>query len=228
MALFGQIAAGVGAGGGIGATLSMLNSLFQKQISITDEKGEDTVYINVAESENLKIDMNITEHPVADSGAAVDYVAGTSTPFVIQGIISNRNLDMRRDPLGALAGRAAAYAPGAFAAVKAGVSLASKFVDLGEDEITRKLRILNQWARNATLVRVLGAKIDYQKISGSNSTIYFLVNNIEASTGPQSGDGIEYNITLRQFVTVGGSEATGGQGSRLLKQIASTVLNPFR
>jgi hypothetical protein len=129
-------------------------------VSIEDIDGEDIVYLNVTEAENLNLVVNITEHPVADLGGIVDYVSRTSIPLTLSGVITNRNLDLRRDPVGAVLSRAAAFAPAVFNAVDSAASVAGKFFDLGADEKIRKLQVLSKCvAQPSTCKKYLSLKL---------------------------------------------------------------------
>lgn len=236
MALLGQIA---GSAGSVGQAIQLADSLFQSQVTIKEASPGglsgflrdlnpfgDTVYLNVTETEDLDIVMEITEHPVGDAGAIQDYASNASTPFILTGVLTNRNLDLKADPVGAIASRASAYAPNAFAAIKSGVSAASKFFDLGEDEITRKLRLLNKWATNATPVKITGAKFTLSKIVDADTT--FMIKNIKALSNSELGDGAGFQLTFVNLLTLGDAPAGSSTGVKLLKRVASVVLNPFR
>lgn len=232
MAVIGQIAASAGS---VGQAIQLADSLFQAQVTIKEASASkvsdlnpfgDTVYLNTTESEDLDIVMDISEHPVGDAGAIADYASNTSTPFILTGVISNRNLDMKADPVGAIASRASAFAPNAFAAVKAGVSAASKFFDLGEDEITRKIRLLNKWATNATPVKITGAKFSLSKIVDADVT--FMIKNIKALSNAELGDAAGFQLTFVNLLTLGEQSGGPSTGIKLLKRVASVALNPFR
>jgi len=236
MALLGQIA---GSAGSVGQAIQLADSLFQSQVTIKEATPGgiagllrdlnpfgDTVYLNTTESEDLDIVMEISEHPVGDAGSIQDYASNTSTPFILTGVVTNRNLDLRADPVGAIAARASAYAPNAFAAIKSGVSAASKFFDLGEDEITRKFRLLTKWATNATPVKITGAKFNLGKIIDADTT--FMIKNIKALSNAEFGDSAGFQLTFVNLLTLGEPPKGSGTGLKILKRVASVVLNPFR
>lgn len=226
MSLFGQISAGAGA---VGEALNVVGSLLQKQVSIEDVDGTDVVYLNVTNSEDLDMSVNITEHPVADIGGVADYVSRTSHPLVLSGIISNRNFDLRRDPVGAILSRAAAFAPQVFGAINAAASVAGNFFDLGTDEQTRKLQVLYGWEKGVKLVKVKGLRLDLQKISKSEADVFYLLQNIHPVTSPDSGDGIEVQITLKNMLFIDGPRSGGLQGVRgFVEKFISIPKNPFR
>jgi hypothetical protein len=225
MSLFGQIAAGAGA---VGEALNVAGTLLQSQVSIVDVDGEDTVYLNVTDSEDLDIKVNITEHPVADLGGVADYVSRNSFPLILTGIITNRNFDLRRDPVGAILSRAAAFAPQVFGAVNALASVGSKFFDLGTDEQTRKLQTLYGWQSSAKLVKVRGLKLDLQKISKSQADVFYLIEDIHPTSSPESGDGIALQITLKNMLFIDGPQSGGLQGVRgFIEKFISIPKNPF-
>lgn len=226
MALLGQIAAGAGA---VGSVLDVVGQLTQKQISIQDVAGEDVVYLNVTDSEGLDLSVNITEHPVADIGGVADYVSRNSHALTLACVISNRNLDLRRDPIGAALSRAAALAPAVFAAVNTAASVAGNFFDLGADEMTRKLQTLYGWEKGAKLVKVLGLRLDLQKISKQEADVFYLIQNIAPTTDASLGDAIGLTITLKNMLFIDGPKFGGLQGVRgFLEKFISIPKNPFK
>jgi hypothetical protein len=227
MAFLGQLAKGAGS---FGDALNLADSLFQNQVSIQDKDEKDQIYLNVTESVMLTLQTIINEQPVADQGGVVDYVSRTSTPLVITGILSNRNLDLRRDPLGIVASHAAAYAPAVFGAIKAAVSVGSKFFDLGKDEIDKKITTLAKWQNDVVLVKVKGAKIDLKKYSDSGDEVYYLIDNISVSTSVENGDAVAVSISLKNLLALGESDGGAVQGSSLLGKLGGalkSLANPF-
>lgn len=226
MALLGQIASGAGA---VGAALSIVDQLIQSQISITDIDGNDVVYLNVTDSEQLDMSVDVTEHPVADLGGIVDYVSRRSIPLTIQATITNRNYDLRRDPVGALLSRAAAFAPQVFAAVNTAASVASKFFDLGTDQNTRTLQLLHKWQRFETLLKVNGAKLDYQKIANNKQDVYFILQNCVPVSDPSYGaDGLGLQLTFKNILYIKGQQGGGLQGIKgFIEKFISIPRNPF-
>lgn len=226
MALFGQIAAGAGA---VGSALSIVDQLIQSQVSVTDIEGRDVVYLNVTESEQLDLSVDVTEHPVADLGGVVDYVSRRSVPLTIAAVITNRNYDLRRDPVGALLSRAAAFAPQVFAAVNTAASVAGKFFDLGTDENTRKLQVLHKWQRFQTLLKVNGLKVDYQKIANNKQDVYYILQNVTPVSDPSyGGDGLGLQLTFKNMLYINGQQGGGLQGLKgFIERFISIPRNPF-
>lgn len=225
MSLFGQIAAGAGA---VGEAVNLAGSLLQSQVSIVDVDGEDTVYLNATDTEDLDLAVNITEHPVADIGGVADYVSRNSHPLILSGIITNRNFDLRRDPVGAILSRAAAFAPAVFGAINAVAGVAGKFFDLGTDEKTRKMQVLYGWMTSAKLVKVRGLNLDLQKISKSEADIFYLIQDIHPVSNPDAGDGIALQIVLKNMLFIDGPSSGGLQGVRgFIEKFISIPKNPF-
>lgn len=223
MALISQLSASIG---GVGDALKAVDGLFQKQISIraADNTG-NAVFLSTTESEDFDFAVDISEHPIADSGGAVDYVSGTTTPYALNGILSNRNLDMRQNPLGAITSRASAFAPAAFAAIGAGVSAASKFFDLGDDQITVAARQLIKWCNDATPVIVSDSRIDIRKIVDQDQV--YLIKNSKFLTSEDLGDCVGVSIQLVNFFVLGSASQGTQTGSKIFSALVGLIKSPF-
>ena len=227
MALFGAINK---VSGLVGTSIGLVDTLFQKQVSIQnkDDK-DDVVVLNVTESETMTLSVNITEKPVADLGAASDYTSRTSTPFELTGQISNRTLDLGDDPAEFLTQHVASIVPGVFNAFNAAASLAGNFFDLGKDEIDKKISTLMKWQLNATVVKVLGARLDATKFTPLPETFNYLIQEITPVASTESGDNVNFTIRLKNLLNI--QEPTVGtkKGSKLTDTIAGAlnIPNPF-
>jgi len=223
MALFGQIAAN-----NLGDALSIADQVLQNQVSIEDVDGNDIVYLNVTESETLDMSVQITEHPIEDSGSVADYVSRSSIPMTLTGVLSNRNFDLRRDPLGAILSRAAALAPAVVSTINTGISVASNFFDLGADEQTRKLQVLFDWQSSGKLVKVRGVKVDLGKISKIEGDLFWLIEGMQVMSEAGYGDGIGIQLTLKHLFVIEEPFTGGLQGVRgVLERFVSLPRNPF-
>jgi len=160
------------------------------------------IFLNVVENEDLEYTVDITEKPIADLGAAGDYVSRTSTSLVLTSVISNRSFNLLSDPYEALGDIARSFAPGVAAGIDAGVGLASEFIDLGGDEMDAKIRNLRSWQVNAEVVEVLGARLDATKHISKNETFTYLIEKIALSYSTDFGDGIGLTLTLKNLLHI--------------------------
>ena len=214
----------------IGTGLTVIDSLFQKQVTIRNVDDEDdTVVLNVTDSEQLEFLVNITEKPVANLGAATDYVSRTATPLTLTGQISNRTLDLGQDPFEYLIEHAAGIIPGIANVLNVGVSLASEFFDLGRDEIDRKMSTLLKWQLNAVVVEILGLRLDANKITPLPETFNFLIEQFTPLTNLDAGDNVEFTLVLKNFLHIQEPVSSVKRGSSLTDKItgALNVPNPF-
>ena len=214
----------------IGTGLAIVDSLFQKQVTITPfETEDDSIVINVVENEDIKLRVNISEKPVADKGATTDYISRVATPLILTGQISNRSLDLGSDPVEFLTQNALSLVPGVGNALNAAASLASNFFDLGRDEIDRKIAALYKWQLEGVVVEVINARLDARKWTPLAETFNYLITEIAPVSNLTNGDNVGLSITLQQFLNI--QEPTTGnlKGSKLTDAItgALNLPNPF-
>lgn len=208
----------------VGSAAALADTLFQNQIVIRDKNNTDNqVVLNVTDSEDLTLTVEITEKPVANLGGAIDYISRTSTPLVLTGQISNRSLDLGKDPAEFLAQQAGKFAPEIVGAVNAGVSLASNFFDLGADEIDKKLQTLNKWQNNATFVEIVGLRLDMAKINNLES-FNFLIQEIKGVSDLQNGDNVGITIVFKNLLGIQNPTAGTKKGSKL-QELGLAALN---
>lgn len=214
----------------LGTGLSILDTLFQKQVKILPvDKSDDAVVLNVVEQEDMILRVNITSQPVANSGAASDYISREATPLTLTGQISNRSLDLAQDPAEFLTQNVLGLVPGVGNALNAAASLASNFFDLGKDEIDRKIALLFKWQLNATLVKVDRPRLDGQKFTPLSETFNYLIQEINPISSLEHGDNVGFTIKLLQFLNIQESTEGNKKGSKLTNLItgALNLPNPF-
>lgn len=221
----------------IGQGLQLIDSLFQNQITISAASGDDdTIFLNVVESSQLDFVVKITEKPVADLGAASDYISRQSTPLVLSGQISNRSLNLGADPVEFLLQHAASFVPeiGSVLNAAAGVagtvaSFAGDFFDLGRDEIDKKLSTLVKWQLNAEVVEVLGLRLDAAKITPLPESFNFLIESINSTHSKETGDNVDINITFKNLLNIQKVQIGNRRGGRFTDVLAGAlnVSNPF-
>lgn len=215
----------------IGDVIDIADSLFQKQVILEsiDTEDTDTVVLVVTESQNLDMSVEITEKPVADAGAASDYISRLSVPLELKAVLSNRNLDLAGDPFEAITQRVAGVFPGVFSVINSVASIAGDFFDLGKDEIDRSLATLRRWQVNATLIRVKGLRLDLAKYSPLQESVNYLIQSIPATFSKESGDNVDITLTLKEFLNIQAPLTGSKNGSKLTDIItgALDVPNPF-
>jgi hypothetical protein len=194
---------------------------------------EEEIFLNVVEVEELEYKVDISEKPVANLGAASDYVSRTSTPLVLTSIICNRSFNLLADPVEALTDIAKSIAPGIAANIEKGVGLASKFIDIGGDEMDAKIKNLRSWQLNADIVDVLGARLDATRHISKNETFSYLIESIALTYSPDFGDGIGLTITLKNLLNIQEVDLTqkvkrGGKlGGGIEAALPDNFVNPF-
>ena len=221
---------GPGISNQIGGALNIIGSFFQNHLSIRDVDGvDDAVVFNTVDSETLNFLVQVTEKPVADKGSAVDYVSRVATPYVLTGVLSNRTVDLAEDPAEFITQHIASLVPDVAAVVNVAASVAGKFFDLGLDEIDRKIRTLHKWQLNATVVEVLGGRLDAQKLTPLDELLTFLIIGIEPTNDLTTGDNVGFTLTLKNFLNI--QDPVGGilKGSKITDTItgALNLPNPF-
>ncbi len=200
MALLGTVSRALGS---LGTGLEILDSLFQKQTIITNSRDkDDSVVINVTKVEQLNLEVQISDKPVANEGVVADYVARLPTVLTLDCVISNRSLDLGKDPLEFFVQAGLSQVPGVAAAINQASSLAGNFIDLGKDEIDRKLETLRRWQTFAVPVEVLGLKLDPAKINPLPETFNFLIQRIGPSASLETGDNAGLTLILKEFLNI--------------------------
>ncbi len=227
MAFIGAITSGIS---GPGDVLTLVDALFQKQVSIYDPVSDKSVYLNATEAQDVESGVTITDKPITDLGSAVDYISRNPEPMTLTGFISNRDVDLRRNPAGVVAGYASAFLPGAASAAAAAGSLAGKFVDLGKDEMDKKLETLHDWKNRGVFLDVLNAKINPKRFTKEGQAYRFLIENIRVTSTVDTGDGMGVQIVFKHIIVVRPTAVTG-QGSFLkdtvFGRLKSTFTSPF-
>ncbi len=214
----------------IGTGIALVDTLFQNQVTLQPENdSDDAVVLNVVESEDMKLKVRLTEKPVANRGAALDYISRLSTPLILTGQISNRSLDLGEDPAEFLTQNVLSLVPGIGNALNAAASLASNFFDLGKDEIDRKLATLHKWMLNGTILEVINARLDARKFTPLPETFTYLIEEINPVSSLSNGDNVGLKLILKNFLNI--QEPTEGtlKGSKLTDTItgALNLPNPF-
>ena len=215
----------------IGSVIDLAGSLFQKQVILesVEKEDTDTVTLIVTESQTLEMGVEITEKPVADAGAAPDYISRLSVPLELQAVLSNRNLDLAGDPFEAITQRVAGIFPGVFSVINSVASIAGDFFDLGKDEIDRSLATLRRWQLNAALINVKGLRLDLAKYSPLSERVNYLIQSIPPVFSKEGGDNVELTLILREFLVIQEPATGSKKGSKLTDTItgALDVPNPF-
>lgn len=190
---------------------------------------ENEVFFNVVQDETLTYKVTISEKPVGDLGATIDYISRESTPLVLTTIISNRAFNVLDDPLGALENIASSIAPVSSNLINQGASIASKFFDLGSDAIDKKIQLLRQWQTTGEIVQVLGARLDVYKHVSTSETFNFLIEEIALSYSKTFGDSVGLTITLKNVLGLEDITASVGRGAKLKEAVsgALSAINPF-
>jgi hypothetical protein len=229
VSLFGSVSAGAAS---LGSALQLADQLFQKQVSIKEPISGDTVYINAVDQEDYEMSVSITDFPITDQGTALDYISRNNNPMSLTGFISNRNLDLKTDPVNAIASHAAGFAPAIAGAVSAGLGLASSLgLDLGKDEIDKKLELLNKWMNAGLFVEVLGMKINAKKFSSEGDGFKYLIENVHPVSNGDTGDGAGVQITFKHILPVVLTPVSSRGTSltdKLLGNLKQAFVNPFK
>lgn len=225
----------------IGEGLSLVDSLFQQQVTIrsveesvskfgTAFKTDDIVLLNVVNNQELDFVVEISEKPVADLGGAVDYISRTSTPLILDAIISNRNVDLLQDPTEFILQHAGAFIPELLNVLNQSNSIMGRFFDLGQDEIDKKIATLVQWQNDVIPVEVLGLRLDAQKLTALKGQFTFFIERITVTVSKETGDNVGAVIQLKNLLNVTDVGIETIKGARL-SEAASGILpnasNPF-
>jgi len=236
MALFGAVQkaasqTGPGISNQIGGSLQLISSFFQNHLSIRDIEGrDDAIVFNTVDSEALNMVVQVSEKPVADAGAAVDYVSRISSAYTLTGIISNRTVDLAEDPAEFVTQHIASLVPDVAGVVNTVASAAGKFFDLGLDEIDRKFRTLRKWQLNATIVDILGdPRLDLKNFTPIDETISYLITSLSPVNDLSTGDTVGFTISLQEFLNLQESKGGIALGGKLTNTItgALNLPNPF-
>jgi len=218
MALLGQIGQ---ISSVVGESLSLVNTLTQRQVSITEKPaipgttisipviGKNVVILEVVEVEDMTLSVNITDKPVADLGSAIDYISRNPPEFSIDGVISNRNMNVLSDPIGFALQQAGAAFPEVASAINEAAELGSKFFDLGGDEMDNKIKQLYSWKVNATYVRPLGIRLDINKWIQDIDSINWLVKDVNLNHSLDTGDGLGFSIKFYGMLGINTSLPVG-------------------
>lgn len=225
----------------IGEGLSLVDSLFQQQVTIrsveesvsrfgTAFKTDDIVLLNIVKNQELDFVVEISEKPVADLGGAVDYISRTPTPLVLDAIISNRNLDLLQDPTEFILQHAGAFIPELLNVINQSSSIAGQFFDLGQDEIDKKIATLVQWQNDVVPVEVLGLRLDAQKLTALKGQFTFFIERITATVSKETGDNVGVVIQLKNLLNVTQAVVEIIKGAKLSEVSSGTLpdaSNPF-
>lgn len=231
-----------------GDALQLADGLFQKQVRIqpsisdttvrnivsqpvtpdTFRQIDNTVFLNVTETEELNYKVAISEKPVADLGAVVDYVSRESTPLVLTSVLSIRNFDIRSDPVEFLTEVAGNFSTDLSNVLDESQSAASSLFDLGADEIDKKISVLRIWQLNATIVQVLGGRLDARRHLTFGDSFNYLIEELSLSYDESFGDNIGLTLTLKNLLNIQPEQGIR-RGGRLGETIqgALAVSNPF-
>jgi len=239
MALLGQVGQVASV---FGDALAFASSFTQRQVSISEKPpipglnfsvpvvGQNTVILEVTETEDMTLSVGITDKPVADIGAAVDYIARRPPKFTISGIISNTNLDVLADPLGFALSRAGAAAPEIASAINQAVDVGGQFFDLGGDDIDNKIKQLYEWQINAIYVHHFGVRLQINHWLQDTDLINWLIEEINPRHDLDTGDGVGIQIVFKGMIGYSTGNARG-QGGILQEinefQTSLSSLNPF-
>lgn len=226
MSLFGAIAK---ASKDLQRALDFADNVFQNQVVIETQKGDDLIYFTVVESEDLEIVVEPTEQPIERYGGGLDYLNRTSTPLVLSGIISPRNLDLRA--LGFetfFLGTAAKYAPAAIARLRQLQRVTNKFFDFGADEVTAILAKLLLWQNDGVLVKVRNLRADLKKLTKSVDDVLWLIERVKITSDVDVGDGLAVELTLKNLIIVDAPKRGGLSGVRaVVEKFVKIPVNPF-
>lgn len=191
---------------------------------------DSEIFLNVTTEESLTYKVAISEKPVGNLGAGVDYIGLETTPLVLTSIISNRSFNVLADPQQTLRDLAASFAPAIAAGIQQGEDLVSNFVTLGGDEIDLKIRNLRKWQTNADIVEVLALRLDAFNHIGKNETFNYLIEEIALSYNASFGDNVGLTITLRNLLIKREETEVIKRGGKLGSSLGGTIpagFNPF-
>jgi len=191
---------------------------------------DSEIFLNVTEAENLTYSVDISEKPVGDIGAASDYISRNSTPLVLTSIISNRSNNVLNDPVQALEDIAASLSPSVASGVQTGLGLASKFIDLGADEMDLKIKNLRSWQVKAETVQVIGVRLDAFNHIGKNETFNYLIEEIALTYDKSFGDNIGLSVTLKNLLNLDEEKGRTKRGGKLGQDLPFDLppgANPF-
>lgn len=226
----------------VGDALAFANSFKQPQISITEKPaipgtkiaipviGKNTVILEVVETEDMTMGVNITDKPVADLGAAIDYISRKPPEFTLHGLISNRNLDVLADPVGFALSKAGAAAPQVSAAINQAAKLGGQFVDLGGDAIDNKIKQFYLWMNNAIFVRPVGCRLQINNWIQDTDLINWLIKDVRLNHSLDTGDGVGVDLDFYGMLSINITKAVtfGSQLQKLGQAVRSLGgLNPF-
>lgn len=239
MALLGQIGQ---ISSVLGNALSFANSFTQPQVSITEKPpipgfkfsvpvvGKNTVIVEVTETEDMTLGVNITDKPVADLGASIDYISRRPPEFTIRGVLSNRNLNVASDPVGFAMQQAAGAAPQVTSAINQAATLGGKFIDLGGDEIDNKIKQFHIWMNNAVFVYPLGVRLNINNWIQDSDLINWLIKDVRVSHSLETGDGVGIELDFYGLIGISDNRLTSHGGilqdvKRFTRSLGG--LNPF-
>ena len=224
------------AGALAGNVFSTLKTLFPDTVSI-EEKGSvfsQSVLINVTTSENMTLELDITDKPIAPvttgttGGAGLDYAARRPVPLTITGVITNMSLSLIDDPVGTLTQAAGSLAPGVANALKG----AGKLLDLGSDEIDKKLQSLYRWMNSVTPVIASGVRLDLNRI-GTDREFTYIIKSIQLTSDLDNGDGVGVVLILESLLGQSAQKSIFSRGGSIADKaanglsIATGKVNPF-
>lgn len=232
-----------------GDALQLANGLFQQQVRIRPlslenqsfrnrvsqnfnldpfRQQDNIVFLNVTENEELTYRVVLSEKPVADIGAAIDYISRESTPLVLTSILSVRNFDVRSDPAEFLGQIVGSFSPVVSNVINETASFASNFFDLGADEIDKKISALRFWQLNAVVVEILGVRLDARRHLTTGDTFNYLIEEISLTYDESFGDNIGLTLSCKNLLNIQ-DEQTTKRGSKIgeIIQGSLSLANPF-
>jgi len=226
----------------LGDALKLANSFTQRQVSITEKPpipglkfsipviGKNTVILEVVDTEDMTMSVNITDKPVADLGAATDYISRNPPIFTIRGIMSLRNLNVLSDPVGFALSKAASAAPEVASAINEAAKLGGQFFDLGGDEIDNKIKQLHIWMNSGIYVYPLGVRLNINNWIQDQDQINWLIQDISPNHSLDTGDGLGYDLKFKGIIGINPAASTTHGGIlQQIKQVTTSLggLNPF-
>jgi len=240
MALIGQIGQ---ISSVLGDALSFASSFKQPQVSITEKPpvpglkisvpviGKNTVILEVVETEDMTMGVNITDKPVGDVGSGLDYISRNPPIFTIHGLISNRNLDVLSDPLGFALSRAGAAVPQVASTINQAAQLGGQFVDLGGDAIDNKIKQLVTWMLEGTFVYPVNVRLNINNWIQDTDLINWIIRDVNPNHSLDTGDGVGFDIIFKGLVSQP-ADITSNKHGGILQKVNSVTkslggLNPF-
>ena len=130
-------------------------------------------------------------------------------------LISNRSNNLLNNPLQALEDIAASFSPSVASGVQTGLGIASKFIDLGADEMDLKIKNLRSWQLKAGTVQVIGVRLDAFNHIGKNETFNYLIEEIALTYNKSFGDNIGISITLLNMLNLEEDPGRTRRGGKL-------------